>query len=249
MYYFLCVNYDSTDFVEKWANSINKLNLDCEKVVVDCYHSTDEREKIKKLAESMCFDLLYVDNIGYGRGLNLGLSYLSAKIKETQFSIMFGNSDIEFTSIGNIGDETVCIAPEIFEGSRNRNPFLTRFQGRFLWLYDLAYYLRSRIIKRLASVVMKGLSIVPSKTYAVHGSLFVVENHIPILPFNENTFLYCEEMEFAEYLMHQGIRIVKSENYSGKHFGGVSTSKAFVGTKHKFSNWRVSWKNYRDRQC
>lgn len=252
MLYTVAVNYGTPELITDWAKSIRQDNSDAFLLIVDNFESDEARAKAKEICRIENIELIESVNVGYGQGLDVGLSRL---MQTTDIYgddlVMFGNLDLSITArdLPNTSDPSAFM-PVIRQGGRNRNPFLTKFQSRFVWLYDVVAKTRSPMVLTLAAGIIKVLGKVTSKPYATHGSLFVMNGaalHKIAHPiFNPLTFLYCEEMEFAEGLRQAGIPLV-SCSVEVDHVGKVSTG-AITRTKQDFINvWLSSWQNWRAR--
>lgn len=251
MIYFLAVNYGTSYLIEEWVANIRNVYSNNTIVLVDNFKSEEERKKTIDICNKVNIDLILSDNIGYGRGLNKAIEYCFEKEKNKNFYIFAGNLDIEYVHIPDKLPKGKYVYVPIVEESikKNRNPFLTKIQKNIFPIYYLAGYFKSIPLLYFAIAVNKVFSKIPSQIWAVHGSLFCfnsscVENDK--LLFNEKSFLYCEELEFASYMEHarvdflnKKIKIIHKENAAT---GEINTSK-----KSFFKLWWPSYKNWYTR--
>ncbi len=151
-------------------------------------------------------------------------------------------SESEFTI-----KEDEIIEPKIFQNSKQQNPMLTSLQNKFVWIPCISAKYNSKALLYFWIFVKKLLSILPSKTFAIHGSIFIlkitqIKKIHPI--FNEDVFLYCEEMFFANKIRINNFKFVK-RNIFFNHTGSVSTRKFYDGQDdERFKNWRKSMLKY-----
>lgn len=130
---FIAVNYNNSDFTEKYINSINSLLLDINDhihlIIVDNKSNDDDYNKLKNFCRELnIVELVRNDtNLGYFKGLNVGIT--TAK-KDSNTLIIAGNNDLTFDKnfLKNLkkiaySKNTLVIAPNIItlEG-RQQNP-------------------------------------------------------------------------------------------------------------------------------
>ena len=246
-YLFLAVNYNSNFLIINWIKSIRKLTENPEIIIVDNFSTNDEIEIIKSLSLELDFILILSDNVGYGGGLNKGLIFIKEKYKS---GIVFcGNLDIEYLNIPKeLPKGNFVHIPHIIEPKRNnRNPFLTRFQKNLIPIYGFAAKKKSQILYIISISLNKIFSIVKSKIWAVHGSLFCFDYSLlkdfNDLPFNNDSFMYGEEYEFARFIEIKGFKLIPSK-IKAFHHSHATTKKI----KQKFIHyWAPSFLNFIDR--
>lgn len=251
-YYFIAVNYGTSHLIANWKNSIKKNTPEgCSTsfIIVDNYHSDHERKKTQEITKKNKIKLIKNKNTGYGSALNKGIRYC---LTQNQGVVLAGNLDIDFLAIPEkLPNGRNAYIPEIYEGERNRNPFLTYIQRKALFLFIPASKTGNTTLFMGAVFINKLLGFLPSQTWAVHGSLFCINieaiNSGTI--FNEKSFLYAEELEFASYLKKNKIQLIKAKIIA-KHDAHAATSK--IGTTKSlsrfmqywcpaFKNWRLRW--------
>jgi hypothetical protein len=245
--YFITVNYGTSDLIEKWVVSIRR-NINNSKItIVDNFYSDREREKTKQVCEKLNVNLILSSNIGYGRALNKAINY-AFQVENGNFLIFAGNMDIEYINIPKKIHNGKCVfVPQIIENKRNnRNPFLTKIQKKVFIIYYLAGLLNSINFLKIAIGINKIVSLIPSQIWATHGSLFCfnskcIENSREI--FNESSFLYCEELEFASFMENIDAIFIKAD-IKVFHFGQVATKEVNKSKKDFFTLWWPSFKNW-----
>eukprot|EP01029_Cantina_marsupialis_P026158 TRINITY_DN6960_c0_g1_i1.p1 TRINITY_DN6960_c0_g1~~TRINITY_DN6960_c0_g1_i1.p1 ORF type:complete len:255 (-),score=16.31 TRINITY_DN6960_c0_g1_i1:149-913(-) len=248
---FITVNYGTSSLITNWTNNIKLLQSDAQFIIIDNYFDEEERENVKKLSTSEQFVLIESENIGYGGALNLGIDYCLKNFKKDSFKIFAGNLDIEYVRIPKeLPSGNFVYVPVIEEdGRRNRNPFLTKKQKRVASIYYIAGFTQSPIIYLLVVAINKIIGLIPSKIWAIHGSLFCFDSKLlnnDYSIFNNKSFLYGEELEFASYMESRKAKFVETTIHV-KHSAHVAT-KNIVKERRKFlKTWWASYLNWRDR--
>lgn len=249
MYYFISVNYNSSGIVNNWIMSIRKhCNTEHKIIIVDNYSTKEERMKIRNLSNDLNFILIESDNVGYGAGLNKGLDYIYKTEKNYKNIIVFaGNMDLIYQKISeNLPDGNFVYVPKIYEGKRNRNPFLTKLQRKIIFLYKFAASTKSPFIYYIVISINKLIGFIPSKIWAVHGSLFcfryiLIDKKRKL--FNDKSFLYGEELEFASYVEDRKFKFLESEIIA-KHNSHITTQHVVTSTKKFLNLWIPSFNNW-----
>jgi hypothetical protein len=248
-YAFIGINYGTPELIKKWADSIKKIEPYSKIIVVDNFHSIESRNVARKISKILNIELYELENHGYSYALNYAIRNLRNEAEE--FIVVCGNIDITFKSIPKVPPaEMVAYIPEVRESKkRNRNPFLTRFQRFAIPIYKMAAFKKSSILYGAAITINKIMSIVPSKIWAIHGSLFCFD--ISILEpgeeiFNSKSFLYGEELEFASYLSEKFIPLRPLELIAF-HESHVATGKILKTHKDFIRHWAPSFINWNER--
>lgn len=245
---FIAVNYGSAGLIIPWSDSIKCCTDDAIIILVDNYKSDDERNRVCELCSERDIELIESDNVGYGSALNTAIAYAVSKYTDSKIIFFAGNLDIEYTAIQVLPYGNFVYVPVALEGQRNRNPFLTKVQRGLLPLHSLTLNTMSPIVLMAVTTILKLASWIPSKTWAVHGSLFCFSSEIIRngAIFNEKSFLYSEELEFASYADSVNAkRMPVSVVY--KHSAHVSTSTVIKNRKTFLEFWQGSFRNWRAR--
>lgn len=247
MYYFIGVNYGTSNLIESWWRHISKHTKDAKFIIVDNFKSQNERKKVEKICNNYKITLIKLDNIGYGKALNIAIKYCVNQQNKVPAIIFAGNLDIEFSHIPKkLEHGNYVYIPKVMEGYKNRNPFLTKLQKKVVGLYRVQLPFSSPIALNIMISLTKFLGFFPSPTWATHGALFcfnmqVIDSSLNV--FNEESFLYCEELEFASYMEKQGAIFLDS-NIACNHIGGVATSSIISSKKDFLKIWKPSMKNW-----
>ncbi|MBY7962943.1 hypothetical protein KW476_11060 [Vibrio fluvialis] len=250
--YIIGVNYGTSNLIIPWYNSVVDKAPQASLVVVNNYHSSEENERVNKIVKDLDITLISSENVGYGRALNKAINKIKSEISDGENVIFLcGNLDIKFKEIPKtfaVGKK--AYVPVVSELGKNRNPFITKIQKRFLPLHKLSINTNNIIVFMGVITILKILSFIPSKIWATHGSLFCFNSSCLCDDeniFNEDTFLYSEELEFASYIESIGAKFVNT-SLTYEHMAHAATfsiisdkSRFFEVWKPGFINWLKRW--------
>lgn len=243
---FISVNYGTSALINEWVENIKNFEPSALILIVDNFKSKEERERVQLLSSKLGFILLESDNIGYGRALNLAIRYCGSLASDSEKIYFAGNLDIKYMSVPAVFPSGKFIyQAKALEGDRDRNPFLTRLQKKGLFLHVLTLKTNSPIVLIFVTSILKLLGMVKSKVWTVHGSLFCFNEKClsDMKVFNENSFLYSEELEFGSYMELHHCEFIKVD-LSYRHDAHVATG-ALINSKRKFIQvWRPSFINW-----
>jgi GT2 family glycosyltransferase len=241
------VNYRSAEATAKFVGTWSQLAAVTRIVVVDNYSSDAEARRIGEIARSSDkVSVLSRSNDGYGAALNAGIEYALTNLDCLNALVLFGNVDVYPVSIALDGVDSRFI-PEIvvIQDGKARPPFLTKLQKRFIGLTRLAVWSGNPSTLGLFQAVNKLVGLLPSVTWAVHGSQFALtgDQLAKVHPiFDPRAFLYCEELFFARRVMQLRLPY-RRVPVTVEHLGAVSTgSTAENWTRRWFATWRQSAK-------
>ncbi len=248
-YAFIGVNYGTPELIKRWVDSIKIFEPNSKIVVVDNFHSIESRGVARIIAKELNIELYELENYGYSYALNYAIKNLYNE--RESYVVICGNIDITFESIPEIPPaQKIAYIPKVRELNRkNRNPFLTRFQRLSIPLYRIAALKNSSILYGFAIAVNKIMGKIPSKIWAVHGSLFCFDDSILEAAediFNNKSFLYGEELEFASYLTDKIIQLQPFELIVF-HESHAATGKILKSHKHYIKHWAPSFNNWHER--
>lgn len=247
---FLGINYGTSYLIKEWHQSVIDLNRDAQFYIVDNYSTEQERLDTIGLCNELGIYLIKLENIGYGSALNKAFSVIQGHFKDCDFVIMGGNLDLRFLNLpANLSPGNYVYVPQVIENNKNKNPFLTKFQSRFLRLYKLAIISNSPLTLKIIIALFKVLKFFPSKTWAIHGSLFCF--HSSVLSkteiFNEKSFLYCEELDFACYVERISQSSFLTTDIKYEHYRNATTSEIRKRSISFFNIWKPSFVNWLQR--
>jgi len=248
--YFITVNYNTSSLIDNWIDNIREHAINSEIVIVDNYSTEEELQNVVEICIKKSVHLIESSNVGYGRGLNKAIKYSIEKENNVAFNIYAGNLDVSFSNIPtDLPSGKYVYIPEIKEKNRlNRNPFLTELQKYILPLYYLSGFLQSSLLLSMTTGVNKLVGYFPSKIWAIHGSMFCFNSTIlqEKTIFNDNSFLYCEELEFASFIESNNIKYITT-NIRLEHFGQVATGNINTSKKKFLKLWWPSFENWSNR--
>lgn len=235
---FIAVNYGTSNLVSGWVENIRRFDMDAVIIIVNNFKSISELNKIRSISAEYNITLLEIDNVGYGRALNHALSYCKQNLDYCNSVFFVGNLDIIYEHIPeNYHDGRYVYISTALEGSRNRNPFLTKLQKKFLFLHritlktDLVFFLLCN------TIILKLIGFLPSDIWTLHGSLFTFNGKCIAngeLIFNDKSFLYSEELEFGSYMEKYKCAFVKTKIIY-KHDAHAATG-SLISSKRQFLN-------------
>lgn len=245
------VNYGTADSVIRYFYSVKSAMRE-EKfkfLVCDNFSNPDERVKLdnfKRIHDN--FILLYQENIGYGRGLNVILSYITEKYYDQRLRVILSNSDLELNRyvVQNFKERTAYIP--VINGRRSL--FLNTLQKNILILMKMNIFSEYFLGFLFRTAVLKIFRYCNAQPWTCHGSVFILDYTVSEVfesIFNEDTFLYSEELEFGSYVEFFGYEW-SFLDYSFSHRGSESISKTFSSqySRNKlyhdsFRNWVKRW--------
>jgi GT2 family glycosyltransferase len=254
------LNYNSVNDVINCIDSIFKFDkdIDFSIVVVDNRSNDFERETLKNTFDgNNKVDLLLLDkNLGYAKGNNEGIKYLFSKYKTEYICVI--NPDvvlIEYQTIGrliniyNQLNKPCLITPMMQINGENKKDLSS-------WsLPGLGIELRDNIV-----LIKKILNIIRSKKHiyintfekvdVVSGAFFFTssEKFKLINFFDENTFLYFEEVILASKIKSLGLNNYLINNINYCH-GYSRTISKFHDKLSKYHFLNESKLYYYSRYC
>lgn len=204
--------------------------------------------------------LIYIcakQNLGYAKGNNLG-----AKIAKECYGddyYLFSNNDIRFLNKFNIekliapmrrNNKIAVVGPEIIGlDGKQQSPrkIKSAWNQLFLNYYDLLLPKKLKFTDKITDVEFTDHS---KECYWVTGSFMIVEakKFQEIKGFDENTFLYCEEVILAERLRKQAYHMYYENSVKVLHEHGQTVKNAYSvlrGIELSFQSSLYYYTNYR----
>ena len=156
---FICVNYNNSVITKTYLNSVLKINkindFSYRIIVVDNDSNPDQIDSLKSFIKEINNKnielIISKTNVGYFRGLNLGLNSLDLNVYNY---VVIGNNDIEFQNdfLQKLEDDiltpqTFVLAPNIIRkrDGIHQNPHIVKkftfFQNLYRFMYFQNYYL------------------------------------------------------------------------------------------------------------
>lgn len=208
---------DIVDFI-KSVKSQDNIKI----IIVNSYFDEKTLHDFENISNNFGCDFINVKNLGYSYGNNEGIKY--AKRNYDYDFLIISNPDIivdkiEIDSLYRYKDSIIGPIIKSNKGT-NQNPYIVKNNN----VYDRYYYKGFKYGKNkyiyLASIfikVQREVSIFINKlkqnksldAYALHGSFLIFpQNTLDILglPFDENMFLFNEELLLAEKCVYNGIQ-------------------------------------------
>lgn len=255
---YVCTNYNNSQFTCEAVKSLSaSAGHDIRIAVVDNNSNKESVEELSRLAacHSNLDLILNPDNLGYFRGLNVGIVRLRQHHPDLDV-IVVGNNDLTFPE--DFGDSLVrkqdrlreyaVIAPNIITlDGVHQNPHVVRkiSKSREL-IYDLYYsnYWLAQIIKKMAELSAaltdrddEALHAVAQPIYQGHGACYVL-TPLFFRFFTElwaPTFLMGEEFFLSKQLSDRGLQKFYEPSIVVRHHCHAAVAK--IPSKEM---WRIS---------
>jgi len=217
----IIVNYNTHDFLEECLNSIIRFtkNIEYEIIVVD-NNSTDRTiEKFNNYFTKTKF-VFNTENRGFGAGSNLGIKNSNGKY------CAFVNPDIVFTgnSLGKFYEFM-----EMHTDAGACGGVLTNYKGDIIYTYNkfpgyFWEFLQSMgtgseyIIDKLNNKIRNNENLYFEVDWLIGAFMFIRKDIIDKLNgFDENFFLYYEDVDIQKRIKDSGYRIFCLKNVEIKH--------------------------------
>lgn len=227
---YICTNFNNSSFTLAAVDSLmSNINHDIKVFVVDNASTQSEVSKLRPLLQK--YPSIHViecqHNVGYFKGLNVGLKDLRNKHPDIEWAVV-GNNDLEFPADfcdmlqDNISELQVhsVISPDVvtLDGEHQNPHVITGISSLREVFYDLYYanYHLGRLIYKLAkmlSPLSKRSDIkqwkVAQSIYQGHGSCYLLGPRF-FRQFNEfwaPTFMMCEEFFLSKQLKDVGEQV------------------------------------------
>lgn len=253
---FVFTNFNNAYFTINAIKSLQENIDNYSIVVVDNFSDANDIEKLRSLDKEKNVKIIFNNsNVGYFKGLNIGINYL--RQYESQINCMVvGNNDILFNNDfyqkliknKNLFLKYPVISPNIItKDGFHQNPHVIKKIGKLREiiydLYHLNFFL-AKIILFIASISKKITSRkdmlfyeIPGEIYQGYGACYILT---PL--FFENfkelespTFLMYEEYFLTLQLQKNGFKVYYEPSISIMHLMHASTNKLPSKLKWKFS--------------
>ena len=239
----LVLNYNDAQTTICFVNSIK--NYSCvRKILVVDNHSTDN--SLNELKNIQSDKIIVADsgkNAGYGAGNNFGIRYLKERF-DSEY-ILLSNPDVivkenVLVELENFlrNKSDYAISAPFMLNSKEEKQYNTAFRIPSKWEYILS--INSLITKLTNSFYYKNITAELKNVKdvgAVAGSMFLMrtKDMINYGMFDENVFLYCEELILGIKLQNANRKIALLTNNSFIHNHSVSINKTYKSSKEKKS--------------
>lgn len=260
---YVCTNYNNSSFTRSAIASLvaGSRPNDVRIVVVDNKSSQEDVSMLKEIGREYpdVELLLHPENVGYFRGLNLGIAHLRSRHADVGH-VVVGNNDLTFPtnfvekvlSDRSVSNEWAAIAPDIVcSDGLHQNPHVLHpisVFRRFVWeLYYLSY--GAAVIIRQAARLTKrftarpetrpghDLHLTPGPIILGLGACYILTpvffRHFDAL--YAPTFLMQEELFLTEQLKLVGQKVYYDPQFVVHHHGAATTDMLPSRLMWKFS--------------
>ena len=245
---FCVLCYGNTEDLKKYFQNIRKIGGSYKVIVIDSFFSDDVRIAMKGIADANGADFIPVENRGYGAGNNAGIKYA---VEHYDFKyLVANNSDIDFLTfnINEIsGMEDNVIGPSIVTmNGKKQNPYRPYSLFNSIEFLEYVGFKDNNKLCLYAGVITNKILReafawwhevcgVKGRTYSLHGSCIIIgRKALDILMsdgtvFDENMFMFCEEMDVARKARKYGVRLYYVPKLKIRHFedGSINMAKKF----------------------
>ncbi|OGH39285.1 MAG: hypothetical protein A3B44_02275 [Candidatus Levybacteria bacterium RIFCSPLOWO2_01_FULL_38_21] len=225
---FVILTYNSEIYIEKLINSLStffKEDIQKNKIEIIVVDNNSEDQTVVLVKKFVNVKLIEnKDNVGFSKGVNLGVS------KALSEYIVIINPDTEFRR-GDIFDVI-----EMFEKDRklgviggriiNKNGNNEKSAGRFLKIFEV--FLMSLGLDELLGVRNSPKTL--KEVDFVSGGFMIVKKDLfeKLSGFDENLFMYIEDMEFCFRVKKEGYRVMFDPRISIFHKSHGSSNRGFA---------------------
>ena len=248
---FVCTNFNNSHYTESFVKSIENLsyrdeNINIKVIIVDNCSNNLDQDNLIKISKLYSFvELIFnKENLGYFKGLNVGLNYIKKNNIFPNY-IIIGNNDLEFSETfisqllynKDIFNYYPVISPNIITNDgEHQNPHVLKNISKVReFIFDLYYtnYFLSKFILLLSKFTKKFTDRnderyhnFPSEIYQGHGSCYIL-GPLFLSNFDElfaPTFLMSEEFFLSYQLKQKRFSIYYTPLIKVTHFGHASLS-------------------------
>ncbi len=245
---FVIVNYNDYKTTIELLENIKSYSCIDKIVVVDNASTDDSYKKLSEFENSHITIIKNSNNNGYAAGLNTGAKYIRKELGDC--NIIFSNSDViikgdrDLTKLSSdIKGDVVVVGPTIEElGTLNRGWRLSTITDEILFNLPLL----NRLFRRKKSKYPTDYyNDDTSEVDVVSGCFFVVDSKTleKVNYFDENTFLYYEELILAKKIKELGKKELIDNKVKIIHNHSVTIDKSFKRVK-KYQILKTSQRYY-----
>lgn len=229
---FVVLTYANTTDITDFLQSLCNIKTDYKVVIVNSFYNEYTLKECKKIAEDNNCLFLSVPNKGYSAGNNKGIEYANEHYDYNY--LIISNPDIlikEFDYEVLENNRGKVIGPEIITSKGKRqNPF---YVDKKIFPKQEYYFLKNKfklgyfaiiainkLKKQIFFTKMKWKNSNEERVYALHGSFIILSREALTklgIVFDENMFLFCEEMVLAEEMKRKKIEAIYSNRLQVYH--------------------------------
>lgn len=262
---YIFTNYNNSNFTYSVIKSISSQISETVNplvVIIDNCSNEEDKSSLTQIANEFSFIKLIFnnENVGYFKGLNVGLKYIKENYPEINFFII-GNNDLEFPQ--TFTDQLLksldlfkhypVVSPDIitYDGEHQNPHVLKKISKLRGLIFDLYYtnYILSKLILMLSKISKKLTDRndeknfnIASEIYQGHGSCYIL-GPLFVKDFEElfaPTFLMSEEFFLAFQLKLKGYSLYYTPSIKVTHFGHASLKNV----PSKFI-WKISRESHK----
>lgn len=227
---FVIVNYNDANTTIRLLNQIKDYKNIDQIIVVDNNSTDDSVKKLKKLKSKKIKIIENKENKGYASGLNTGAKYLIQTLGEC--NIIFSNSDIiiknekDLDTLSSDIKGDISVSSPVIEEHNNLNRGWKKTTPLTESLLNLPYisrYFKKKKLYYKDNHYKEDISYVD----VVSGCFFMVDSSAlqEINYFDENTFLYYEELIFSKKLEEKNKKLIVDNRVHVIHDHSVTIDK------------------------
>lgn len=247
----IVVNYNSTDCLKKLIRSTEKISNLLNKIIIIDNNSNNfnliENKNIKIIRNK--------ENLGFAKAVNQGI-----KLSKSELILLLNpdtyltNNSIKKTlnlikndpKIGVIGGKIFFPNHKIYLSANNRPSFLT---GLFEFTNLKKIFPKNKYSKNFW--IEQNIKIIkPIEVSSICGAYMIFRrmNQNNLNLFNEDYFMYMEDVDFGIRNNKNGYKVIFDPNSSITHIGGVSSPNKYkTSLKYWYKSRRIFFKKHLPR--
>ncbi|PYE87288.1 glycosyltransferase family 2 protein [Phyllobacterium leguminum] len=261
---YVCTNFNNSAVTEQAVKTLraNK-GHDVHAVIVDNASSAEEAEKLRQLEGPGVTTICLAENLGYFRGLNVGIRHLREIRPDVEWMVV-GNNDLEFPedfvgSLERLAEELrihPVISPDIVTGDgEHQNPHVISHISKMREVFYDLYYSNYHIgmFVQMAAKKLRRISDRSDELewqtarhiYQGHGSVYLLGPRFFEL-FEElwaPTFMMSEEYFLSKQLSDVGEKIYYDPRLTIRHLWHASLDQ--LPSKRRWEMARDAHREYR----
>jgi len=244
----IVINYNSTNYLRKLIQSTKKISKILNKIIV-----IDNNSDSFNLKEDKNIKIIKNQkNLGFAKAVNQGI-----KISKSELILLLNpdtyltNDSIKKTfdlikndfSIGVIGGKIFFPNHKIYPSANNKPTFLT---GLFEFTNLKKIFPKNKYSKKFW--IEEDIKITqPIKVSSVCGAYMIFRriNKNKLNLFNEDYFMYMEDVDFGIKNIKNGLKVMFDPNSSITHIGGVSSPNKYrTSLNYWYKSRKIFFKNH-----
>lgn len=254
-YIFIVLVYKNIDVLEDFFKSLHVDNSHT--IVVNSFFDSKSLSHCQSVAWANNADFIPIENKGFGYGNNVGVEFA---VRNYSFEyLILSNSDIKINNIEYLehfdSSYPAVIAPFThLVNNKIQNPNIPWHLDFLIPMLKFAYDRNSKMLLNIPHIITRAtrelfrimenlLGRNQYRIYSCHGSfiIFTAEAVRELMPFfNEEMFLYNEELFLAEKCRQHKIPIYYCPSIDVLHLEGASSSKdKGIGFKHNKQSFNI----------